>query len=98
MAGAGGVQEQARRFDSISGNDDSAGALEVLFAVAVEIDHAIDAAVLSQIHARGHGVSANLSSVLDGIGHVSDERACLGPDLAALQAKSAIDAVGAVAM
>ena len=62
------------------------------------VDNAVHAAIVAQADARRHRMRANLRAMSDGVGHMGDQRACFGADLAALQAKPAIDAVRPIAM
>src|SRR5579872_351976 len=98
MARAGGIKEQTWRLNRVARDDDGPRSLKMFVAVAIEIDNTVNAAVLAQTNARGHRMSANLCTVGDGIGHVGDESACFGADLAALEAKPAIDAVRPIPM
>ncbi len=98
MPRTGGVEEQPRSFDCIPGYNYRPGSLEMLLAVAVDIDNAISPAIVAQADARSHRMRANLRAMSDGIGHMGDQRACFRTDLAALQAKTAIDAMWTISM
>ena len=55
-------------------------------------------AIVAQADARCHCMSADLSTMRDGIGHMRDQRACLGAHFASLKTKTAVDAVWTIAM
>ncbi len=98
MAWAGRVQQQPRRFDGITRNDDGACALKVLFTFTIKIDDAINAAIVAQADPGRHAVGTNLRAMRDGVGNMRDERTGFRSDLAALQAEAAIDAMRTVSM
>src|SRR5579863_6932107 len=93
MTGTSGVQEQSGSLDRIARHDDGSAFLEVLFAVPVKIDNAVNPAVRAQNDARGHRVGANLCSVCHGIRNVGNQRARFRADFASLQAKATIDSM-----
>src|SRR5579859_498321 len=92
-AGTGGVQEQARRLDGITADDDNSGVLLMLVFVLIEIAHTVGQTVLVEIDACDHAARADLRAMPDGIRYMTDERALLGTDLTPLDAEATIDAM-----
>ncbi len=67
-------------------------------ALAVKIMHAGNAASLAKFDPRSHGVGADLGFLVQGVRNMRDQRARLRAYLAALNTKSAIDAMRTIAM
>ncbi len=66
--------------------------------VVVEIMHAHNAPIAAHLDARGHGEIANLGTALKSIGNMRDKSAGFRPNLAALNAEAAIDAMRAISV
>ena len=98
VALACGIEQQARRLDSVAGDDDGTGVLETFLTFPIDIDDPIDAAVFTQPDACRHGMRPNFGSMGDGIRNMRDECACLGSDFASLQTEAPIDTVRPVSM
>src|SRR5581483_389530 len=66
--------------------------------LGIEVGHACYAPVFPHVDPRHHAIGADLGSVADGIGNVADERALLGSNFTALDAKTTIDAMRTISM
>ena len=66
--------------------------------IVVEVMYPGDAPIVAQLDSRDHASITNLRALFQRVGNMGDQRAGLRADLAALNAKSAIDAVGPVPM
>ena len=93
---ARGMQQQPRRLDGVPADRDGGSALEP-HAPVVDERHPRTGPAVVDLEADGHRVGADLGAVLDRVGDMGDERAGLRVHLAALEAESAVDAVGPVA-
>ena len=98
MTRTSGIEQQSRRLNRVAGDDDRTGSLKVLFTFAIEVDDAINPAIVAQTDASSHRMCADLGAVRDGIWHMCNESAGFGSDLASLEAKPAIDAMRSIAM